>query len=123
MTEQRFELAQEITDFIIDHKGIDTQCIDVRGECSWADYFVIATVSSLGHLKGLVKELWGFLADRPVEINNRHKQVAGDGWELVDCGDIVIHLMSSELREFYALEKLWKKPQGVVSQTLARSES
>ena len=31
----------------------------------------------------------------------------GDDWVLVDAGDVVIHLMSADAREFYDLESLW----------------
>ena len=31
----------------------------------------------------------------------------GDDWLLVDAGDVIIHLMSSEARDFYDLESLW----------------
>ncbi|MDD5077284.1 MAG: RsfS/YbeB/iojap family protein, partial [Sphaerochaetaceae bacterium] len=44
---------------------------------------------------------------------NRHKNVGSDGWELIDCNSIVIHLMSAEMRSFYALEKLWHNPAGI----------
>jgi len=32
---------------------------------------------------------------------------AESGWVLVDCGDIVIHIMQKDIREFYDLEGLW----------------
>lgn len=111
-------LAAGIARFIADHKGSDPVVIDVSESAGWADCFIIATVNSLGHLKGLARELWGFLADRNVTVLNRHKNIQGDGWELIDCGNIIIHLMSAELREFYALEKLWHTSEKLDSMKL-----
>lgn len=101
--------AQAIKTFLEDHKGIETKVLDVSEECSWTDCFVITTVSSLGHLRGLAREIWGEIENLGLSVNNRHKSVGDDGWELIDCGDIVIHLMSQEMRDFYSLEKLWQK--------------
>jgi len=109
MTEERMDKAIAIKEFIEDHKGIDTTLIDISDNCSWADVFIISTMSSLGHLRGVARELWGYLADNNVEVYQRHKTIGEDGWELIDLGDIVIHLMSEEMREFYSLEKLWQK--------------
>lgn len=101
--------AQAIGQFLEDHKCKDVSILDVSAECSWADCFIIATVSSIGHLKGVAHEIWGELNSLGLQVANRHKNPVGDGWELIDCTDIVIHLMSSELRDFYSLEKLWQK--------------
>ena len=109
MTETVKKQAEEIKAFLEDHKGIETTVMDVSEECSWADCFIITTVSSLGHLRGLARELWGVIDELGLTVNNRHKAVGDDGWELVDCGNIVIHLMSQELRDFYSIEKLWTK--------------
>lgn len=32
-----------------------------------------------------------------------------DGWILVDCGDVIVHLFSLEKREYYRLEELWSQ--------------
>jgi ribosome-associated protein len=32
----------------------------------------------------------------------------GDGWVVVDYGDVVVHLFSPDQREFYDLEDLWQ---------------
>ena len=50
MKEETQKTAEAIKDFIVDHKGLETVVLDVSPECSWADFFVISTVSSLGHL-------------------------------------------------------------------------
>lgn len=101
------EVATLIGSFISDHNGDNVQVINIREKSSWTDYMIIATVNSTGHLKGLVKQLKEMLADNSIDILIRHKQISDDGWELIDCGSYVIHLMSLDMREFYDLDKLW----------------
>jgi len=101
------DITVEIGKLIDDHKGTNTVVIDVSEQSSWTNYFVISTVNSIGHLKGLVKHIKNFLRVRDVNILHRHRRLAEDGWELIDCGFMVIHLMSEEKREFYDLERLW----------------
>ncbi len=32
---------------------------------------------------------------------------AGEGWLVMDFGDVVVHLFSPDMREYYDLEELW----------------
>ena len=109
MPEKTAEAAKDLKQFLEDHRCHDVVILDVNPECSWADCFLVGTVTSTGHLNGVVHEIWGELAKLGLTVNNRHKSPGGDGWTLIDCGSIVIHLMSQELRDFYSLEKLWAK--------------
>lgn len=106
--------ADKLKVFLEDHKCTDVAAIDVSAECSWTECFIIATVSSVGHLRGVVHQIWDEINNLGISVINRHKSPDTSGWELIDCGDIVIHLMSSELREFYNLEKLWKATENLV---------
>jgi ribosome-associated protein len=101
------EIAVEVGRFLDMHKSKNTVVIDVSQQSSWTDYFVITTVTSMGHLKGLARNIKNFLSEKEVPILRRHKKVSDDGWELIDCGFMVIHLMNEKVREFYDLEKLW----------------
>ncbi len=108
MNNSVLENAEKIKEYINNHNGIDTVIIDLSDKCSWAECFIISTVTSSGHLKGLVHELWSFLISLGLSVNKRHKTPRTDTWELIDCSDIVIHLMNKETREFYSLERLWE---------------
>jgi ribosome-associated protein len=110
-------LAVETAKLIDDHKGSDTVLINVSEVNSWTDYFIISTAMSSGHLRGLVKELRKFLADQQIEILHKHKKIDNEGWELLDCGNIVIHLMSEEKREFYDLDMLWHNGKKIPTKT------
>jgi len=101
------DVANLIGGFISEHNGENVIVVDIKEQSSWTDYMIIATVNSVGHLRGLVRQLKEMLSDNSIDILMRHKQISDDGWELIDCGSYVIHLMNLEMREFYDLEKLW----------------
>lgn len=111
----RIELIKKTAIEIEDHKAEDVVALDLRGQNSWTDYFIIATVSSQGHMKGLLRNLRGFLIENNIEFKNKYKNVDDYSWLFVDCGFMVIHLMDEETREFYDLEKLWFNGETIYS--------
>lgn len=100
--------VKKVMSFLEERGGLDVAMVDLEGRSSICDYFVIATFESPTVLKSTVRDIWEELAELSLVVNDRHKEVLLDGWHLIDCGDVVIHLFSPEMREFYSLEKLWK---------------
>ena len=90
-----------------EHKARDVAAIDVRELNSWTDYFVIATVNSQGHMRGLLRNVRAYLNENGIEFKNKYKHLDDFSWLFIDCGFVVIHLMDEETRAFYELEKLW----------------
>lgn len=100
--------AKEIARLMQDGKGKDVVLLNVSELSSWTDYFIIATVSSSAHWQGLYKQAKDYAKENEMEMHLTKKKIAdGDEWNLMDFGQVVIHLMSSDARSFYDLEKLW----------------
>jgi len=90
-----------------DFKAIDIQQIDVAGQTPLADLFVIASGSSLRHIKSMADNL----VQKAKAAGYPPLGVEGDRdaeWVLVDLNDIIVHLMLPQTRAFYNLEKLWE---------------
>lgn len=48
----------------------------------------------------------------------QHLEIEGDsrdGWQVVDLGDVVIHMFSPDQRNYYKLEQLWDKGKRLLS--------
>jgi ribosome-associated protein len=91
-----------------EHKGGDVVVLDLRELRIWTDFFIITTVSSTTHLLGLERSIREFARQQGLDIHGGSpKRAPDDGWNLVDMGDIVIHLMTAPSRSFYELERLW----------------
>ncbi|MBR5927290.1 MAG: ribosome silencing factor [Spirochaetia bacterium] len=99
--------VKKIAAFIEEHNGQDTVVLNISELNSWTDYFIITTVTSSGHLRGLLNQLYQKLDEEHLMLMHRHKKADDERWVLLDCGFVVIHLMNQEAREFYNLEKLW----------------
>jgi ribosome-associated protein len=98
----------EVARMLEDHQAEDVLALYIGNMSNWTDYFIISTVRSAAHLKGLLRFLNEFFASKSIEPLTRRKLPRTEtGWTLIDCGRFVIHLMDREHREFYELEKLW----------------
>jgi ribosome-associated protein len=89
-----------------DIKAVDIRVIDVCGLTTITDRMVIASGTSTRHVKALADNV----VQKCREAGYRALGVEGEsdaGWILVDLADVVVHIMLPDVREFYALEKLW----------------
>jgi len=97
-----------LADLLHSHKGQEIAVLDLRSFNGWTDFFIIATASSKIHIDGLERHIKEFCYDNDIDILGFSHKSADDEWRLIDLGSIIIHLMSSNFREFYDLERLWR---------------
>ena len=101
--EDILKIAQDVLD---ERKGQHITTLDVRGKTSFTDYMVLVTGTSDRHLKSLCD----YVAEKLKENGVKPLGIEGDlgsDWVLLDLGDVIVHAMTAQAREFYQLEKLW----------------
>lgn len=101
--------ALGLAELIAMHNGENVKLLDLRPLSTWTDFFVIATVTSGVHQRGIMKFVKEYLRQNGMDSYYRRSTGDDDGqdWFLLDCGTVVVHLMSPRAREFYELERLW----------------
>lgn len=102
------ELARALVNALEDKKAEEIVLLDVSAESSFAEYFIICTGGSERQLKALADTV-----HEAVHITHQLKspRVEGkgeNGWVLVDCPGVVVHLFSPTQRQRYQLEELWQ---------------
>jgi ribosome-associated protein len=96
-----------------DKQASDIVMLDLRQFNSVADYFVICTGESERQLKAILDAI----DERVSHELGREARVEGTastGWVLLDYGDVVVHIFSPALRDYYRIERLWSKATPVV---------
>lgn len=100
------QIKDQVVDALEGVKGQDINVIDIADISDFADYMVVASGTSDTHVKALARTASDTLRTQGVKPLNEDGADVGE-WVLVDFGDVVLHVMRPEVREYYDLEKLW----------------
>ncbi len=104
---QKFEaLRQLILNAIDDMKGENILELDVIGKTSVTDKMIIVSGTSSRHVKSIASHIAAEAKKTGSKLLGMEGEDQGE-WVLVDLGDIVVHVMQPQVRQFYDLEKLW----------------
>lgn len=101
------QLALTIAQAAEDRKGAEIILLRIAEVSYLADYFVIVT----GFSKAQVRAISQSIEEKVEELWQHHplrKEGQAEGsWVLLDYGDVIIHILMPQEREFYNLEAFW----------------
>ena len=102
------ELIHFVEQKLDDGKAENIVTIDLKGKSSFTDFLIIATGTSSRHLNGLANNLI-----QEIKKAGYRTRISGSnsdsGWIVIDLIDVMIHLFTGEMRDFYDLEGVWKE--------------
>ena len=97
-------LAREAVKILIERKGIDVKLFNVIEKSDVTDYYINVTGRSSTNVAALADEVDAKLSERgrsPLRIEGKR----GNGWILVDFGDIIVNVFDRASRDFYNLDR------------------
>ena len=99
------ELAIELARLLNEKKAEYTKIMNIAKINSYFDFFLITTGNSQIHCKALARDIEKKLHEKDIKPFNRPDM--NSNWIVVDCGFLIIHIFTDEMRDYYNLEKLW----------------
>lgn len=115
--------AIEICKMIEERGASDVIGLDLGSSCSWASQLLVGTVTSRVHMQGLTVAVKAKMTELGMITKSGGKKSDESSWRIVDGGDVVVSLMDSEARDYYALEERWFEAELIFGEDRSQSSS
>jgi len=100
------QLTKIVHDVLEDLKAQEIKILDVRHTSSVTDIMIVASGQSRRQVASIAQRLIERVKTHGQRPLGEEGSDVGE-WALVDLGNIIVHVMQPQIREFYQLEKLW----------------
>ena len=91
-----------------DKQGSNILVLNVGDVLAITEMFVVVSASNSRQLRTIANEVTAKIreeSDRPLL---RSEGMSEQQWVLLDYGDVVVHIFSEDIREFYEIERLYQ---------------
>ncbi len=105
-TQDTEHLQQLIIDAMDDLKAVDIHAVNVEGVAGFTDRMLFASGTSTRHVKSIAQSVQDAAKQAGIALLGVEGEDVGE-WVLIDLGDLVVHIMIPDTREFYDIERLW----------------
>lgn len=119
-TDSSLQLALSALQAADDRKGGDLMLLRVTEVSLLADYFVLATGYSKVQVRAIANAVADMVQDECLRAPLHTEGMADSTWVLQDYGDVIVHVLMPQEREFYNLEAFWGHAERIDYQPLLK---
>ena len=99
--------VQTAVDAALSRNATEPVALDVSGRLPLTDAFLLVSGSSERNVTAIADAIDEALGESGTPLKRREGRGSGH-WELLDFGDVVVHVFLQEDRAYYSLERLWR---------------
>jgi ribosome-associated protein len=100
------DLENLVMAILDEYKAKDVINLDVKNLTDITDRMIICSGTSNRHVQTIANHLITKAKSQGFQPLGVEGELQGE-WVLIDLGDVIVHVMLPQTREFYSLEKLW----------------
>ena len=112
-----YKFACIIARFLDEKIASKISILNISNVSSFADYFVICSAKTSTQVKALTENLSEKIKNTFSMLPLGREHDAKNKWNLIDYGDVVVHILQDEEREAYAIEKFWSHAFSIPQET------
>ena len=109
-----YKMACIIARILDERIANDISILNISNVSSFADYFVICSAQSNTQVKALTENLTDKIKQTFSRLPLGKENDIKNRWNLIDYGDVVVHILHKEERETYAIEKFWNHAYSIL---------
>lgn len=112
-----YKFACIVARFLDEKSASNISILNISNVSSFADYFVICSAQTSTQVKALTENLNEKVKNTFKRLPLGRENDSKNRWNLIDYGDVVVHILQNNERETYAIEKFWNHAFSIPEET------